>query len=148
MAQPTQNPASGGTLGGAGVLDVAFGGASKAQYTASPAQNLAGSCRPPVADSRQGGVFDPVRRQHLRIFHQRLFLDVHHWSVDLHGSGTKTKRLCAFRTRREAIAVASRLACQLHVIVKGRWSGFYRKIKRAEYDARRRRIESRKVVSR
>jgi hypothetical protein len=57
--------------------------------------------------------------------------------------GADRKSLGYFDSRRAAIAVASRLCRQLHVIVRGRWSAFYRKIKRAEHDARQRRVEQR-----
>ena len=60
------------------------------------------------------------------------------------------KRLGYFHSRREAIAAASRLCRQLHVTVHGRWSAFYRKIKRAEYIARQRHViaRQRRVIAR
>jgi hypothetical protein len=57
--------------------------------------------------------------------------------------GADRKRLGYFYSRRAAIAAAAQLCRKLCVVWKGRWSGFYRKIKRAEYDARQRRVEQR-----
>jgi hypothetical protein len=53
------------------------------------------------------------------------------------------KRLGYFRTRRAAITATSRLCRQLHVTVRGRWSSFYQKIKRAELEERQARVIAR-----
>jgi hypothetical protein len=57
--------------------------------------------------------------------------------------GAERKRLGYFHSRRAAIAAASRLCRALHVTVRGRWSAFYRKIKRAEFEERQRRVIAR-----
>jgi hypothetical protein len=70
--------------------------------------------------------------RHLRIFRQQISFNEILWSVDLHDGLGGTKRLRTFRTRREAIAAAKLLCRKLHVAVRGRFSAFYKKIKRAE----------------
>ena len=78
---------------------------------------------------------------HLRIFQQRIYAREVLWSVDLHGGGTT--RLATFHSRRGAIAAATRLCRKLHVTVRGRWSAFYRQIKRAEFEERQARVIAR-----
>jgi hypothetical protein len=64
------------------------------------------------------------------------------YSVVLVKAGIR-KSLGYFHSRRAAITAASRLCRQLHVTVQGRWSAFYRKIKRAEYLERQARVIAR-----
>jgi hypothetical protein len=85
----------------------------------------------------------PIKPHHLRISRLGPAKYVPHlYSLVLIDSADQ-KRLGYFRTRRAAIAAASRLCRQLHVTVRGRWSAFYKKIKRAEYAARQRRVIAR-----
>jgi hypothetical protein len=60
--------------------------------------------------------------------------------------GAERKRLGYFNSRREAIAAATRLCRQLHVTVRGRWAAFYKKIKRAEFEERQRRVSARRCL--
>jgi len=64
------------------------------------------------------------------------------FSVVFVDAGAK-KRLGYFYSRRAAVAAATRLARQLRVTVRGRWSSFYQRVKCAEYHARQQRVAAR-----
>jgi hypothetical protein len=75
----------------------------------------------------------PIKPRHLRISRLGPAKYVPHLYALVLIDSADQKRLGYFRTRRAAITAASRLCRQLHVTVRGRWSAFYRQIKRAEY---------------
>jgi hypothetical protein len=133
MAEPIGNPASAATLGGVGNDAPARCGV-RSPYSKFRGPKLVGAAAittrlaaaPYLRISRHG----PIK------WAPRLY------SVVLVKAGIR-KSLGYFHSRREAIAAASRLCRQLHVTVRGRWSAFYRKIKRAEFEERQARVIAR-----
>jgi hypothetical protein len=95
-------------------------------YNRDDRQNLAGQHR-------------PVRSPHLRINGQRLYWDRWLWSVWLRNDDGR-KHLASFDNRRAAREAALSFALHLHVPVRGRWSGFYKKFRRAQAVLRQRRV--------
>jgi hypothetical protein len=85
---------------------------------------------------------------HLRISRHGPIKYITAYSVKLHDGIGATTHLGTFRSRHRAVAAATPLARELHVAVKGRWSGFYQQMKRTEYETRQRRIAERQIARR
>jgi hypothetical protein len=129
-----ENPASAATLGGAG-NDAPAGSGVCCPYSQSERRNLAGAVA--IAARRAAAPYLRISRHGPIKWVPRLY------SVVLVEAGAR-KRLGYFHSRRAAIAAASRLCRQFHVTVRGRWSSFYRRIKRAEFENRQRRVAERR----
>jgi hypothetical protein len=129
MAQPIGNPASAATLGGVGLA----GSGVRFPYSQSERRNLVGAVA--IAARR-------ATAPYLRISRHSPIKYITAYSVVLVDGYTR-KRLCTVHSRRTAIAAARRLARRLSLTVRGRWSGFYRKFKREEFERRQQRVAAR-----
>ena len=83
------------------------------------------------------------RPPHLRINGQRLFLKVWYWSLTFYDGNGGRKQLASADHRAPVREAALRFAIRLHVPVRGRWSGFYQKLKRKQAALRERRVAAR-----
>jgi hypothetical protein len=110
-------------------------------------------CRAPASDratannktGRQDRNANADRRPRawLRIGRQRLYWDRFYWSLWLHDDSGSKKSLVGFDERRAVRDAALHIAMRLHLPVRGRWSGFYKKFRRAQAALRQQRIARR-----
>jgi len=124
----TQNPA------GQGGADCKADRQQSNPYSQSERRNLVGAAA--IAARRATAPYLRISRHGPIKWVPRLY------SVVLVKAGIR-KSLGYFHSRRAAIAAAAHLCRKLHVTVRGRWSAFYRQIKRAEYLERQRRVIAR-----